>query len=149
MQEPNKNRNEPVAVRYALGILLAFVALNAFGGGWYGMSGAPHVPKEWLHGTPFRDYFIPSVILFAIVGGAFAFGAIAVFARLRLARSAALGSAIVVLLWIATQVSMIGYVSWMQPTTAVAGFLVLVLAAALPASSLAARPLARSLGRRR
>jgi hypothetical protein len=34
--------------------------------------------------------------------------------------------------WIATQVSMIGYVSWMQPTTAAAGVLMLVLASRLP-----------------
>lgn len=144
----NQDRNERTLAHYTLGILLGFGALNAFGGGWYGMSGAPLVPKEWLNGSPFRDYFIPSVILFAVVGGAFAAGAIAVFARLRMARGAALAAAVVVLVWIATQVSMIGYVSWMQPITAGAGLLILALAAALPARSLAARPLARRFGRK-
>ncbi len=57
--------------RIILGILLAFAALNAFGGGYYGMNGAPGVPVEWLEGTPFSCYFYPGLILFVIVGGAF------------------------------------------------------------------------------
>ena len=126
-------------LRYALGGLLAFGALNAFAGGWYGMSGAPNVPKEWLRGTPFDDYFVPSLILFAVVGGAFLFAAIAVFARLPVARLAAVGAAIVVLSWIAAQVFMIGYVSWMQPVTATAGVLVLLLAAAMRRSGVPGR----------
>jgi hypothetical protein len=37
-----------------------------------------------------------------------------------------------VLAWIAVQVAIIGYVSWMQPATTVAGILVLALARCLP-----------------
>ena len=48
-------------INYSLGILLAFLALNAFGGGYYGMSGAKDVPLEWLEGGPFKNYFIPSL----------------------------------------------------------------------------------------
>ena len=51
-------------IRRSLGTLLLLVALNAFGGGWYGMAGADAVPISWLEGSPFRDYFIPSMILF-------------------------------------------------------------------------------------
>ncbi len=36
--------------RRALGALLVFAAVNAFGGGYYGLSGAPGVPVEWLAG---------------------------------------------------------------------------------------------------
>jgi hypothetical protein len=118
--------------RYVLGTLLAFGAINAFAGGWYGLSGAPDVPLEWLADTPFRDYFIPSLILFVIVGGALVFAAIAVFARFRLARVSALAAGIIVLVWISVQLAIIGYVSWMQPSTAVAGVLVLILASRLP-----------------
>jgi hypothetical protein len=132
MSTSESTTKRSAATRYALGVLMAFGALNAFGGGWYGMSGAPNVPKEWLSGTPFRDYFIPSLLLFTVVGGAFLVGAVASFARLPFARAAALAAAVVVLVWIATQVSMIGYVSWMQPTTAAAGVLMLVLASRLP-----------------
>lgn len=72
-------------VRYLLGSLLAFGAINAFGGGYYGLSGAEGVPVEWLEGSPFRSYFVPSVVLFVVVGGSFLFAAIAVFSNSRLA----------------------------------------------------------------
>ena len=115
------------AIRYSLGSLLVFGALNAFGGGYYGLSGAKGVPTEWLEGSPFSDYFVPSLILLVVVGGAFMVAAIAVLRNLRIARLAALTAGIVVLGWLTVQLAIIGYVSWMQPTTAIAGALVLVL----------------------
>lgn len=123
---------EPVLIRYLLGSLLAFVALNAFAGGYYGMSGAKGVPTEWLAGSPFRDYIIPSLILFVFVGGSFLLAAIAVFARLRIARPAAFSAVVIVFGWLAAQVAIIGYVSWMQPATAIAGFFTLILVWSLP-----------------
>ena len=119
-------------VRSILGALLTFGALNAFAGGWYGISGAPGVPVAWLAGSPFRSYVLPGLLLMVIVGGTLAWAAIAVFARWRVARLSALVAGIVVLLWIAVQVLIIGYVSWMQPATTVAGTLVIVLALILP-----------------
>ena len=116
------------AVRVTLGLLLAFGALNAFGGGYYGLSGAKGVPTEWLEGSPFTDYFIPSLILFFVVGGAFLIAAVAVFARLRSARLLAQGAAVIVLIWLAVQVTIIGFVSWMQPATALVALLILALA---------------------
>ena len=35
------------------GTLLDFGALNAFGGGYYGLAGAQGIPREWLRGSPF------------------------------------------------------------------------------------------------
>ena len=122
------------AIRYSLGGLLAFGALNAFGGGYYGLSGAQGVPTEWLKGSPFPDYFVPSLLLLVVVGGSFVMAAIAVFAGLRIARLTAFAAGLVVLGWLAAQLAIIGYVSWMQPTTAVAGVLVLVLGSLLPPS---------------
>ena len=122
----------PTAVRYSLAGLLAFGALNALGGGYYGLTGAVGVPTEWLEGSPFSDYFIPSLILLVVVGGSFVIAAIVVFAGLRIARVASLAAGLVVLGWLVAQVAIIGYVSWMQPTTAVAGVLVLVLSWLLP-----------------
>ena len=40
-----------MSIRTLLGALLAFGALNAFAGGYYGMSGAAGVPREWLAGS--------------------------------------------------------------------------------------------------
>jgi hypothetical protein len=101
--------------RYALGGLLAFGALNAFAGGIYGLAGARSVPVEWLQGSPFADYTLPSLILVTVVGGSLLVGAIAVFAQARLARLTALAAGAIVLVWISMQVAIIGFVSWMQP----------------------------------
>jgi hypothetical protein len=125
-------RGHPDALRYVLGGVLAFGALNAFGGGYYGMAGAEDVPREWLEGSPFDDYFIPGLVLFVVVGGSFLAAAIAVFANLRIARTAAYAAGAIVLGWLAVETAIIGYVSWMQPATTAAGLLVLLLAWLLP-----------------
>ena len=96
------------------------------------MSGAKGVPVEWLQGSPFSDYTVPSLILFVIVGGSFLTAAIAVFARARIARASALIAGVIVLIWIAVQIAIIGYVSWMQPATTIGGVLILSLAWLLP-----------------
>ena len=119
-------------VRYLLGALLIFGALNAFGGGYYGLSGAKGVPTEWLQGSPFSDYFVPSLILIGVVGVAFLIAAVAVFRGWRRDRFFALGAGAVVLSWLAAEMAIIGYVSWMQPTTAIAAAVILVLAWRLP-----------------
>ena len=127
-----RGESDPVAIRYSLGSLLAFGALNAIGGGYYGLSGAAGVPTEWLEGSAFSDYFFPSLMLLVVVGASFVMAAIVVFSGMRIARVAALTAGLVVLGWLAAQLAIIGYVSWMQPTTAIAGVLVLVLAWLLP-----------------
>ena len=120
------------ATRYLLGGVLALVAVNAFGGGAYGLAGAEGIPREWLAGSPFESYGIPSLFLFVVVGGGFLAASIAVFARARAARALAVLAGLLVLAWLAVQVAIIGYVSWMQPATAIAGIVVLVLSARLP-----------------
>ena len=119
-------------INYSLGILLAFLALNAFGGGYYGMSGAKDVPLEWLDGSPFKSYFIPGLFLFIVVGGSALFASILVFKRHPKARFAAMATAIIVLLWLTVQVLIIGYISWMQPVTTILALLILVFTAFLP-----------------
>lgn len=117
---------------YSLGFLLLLVAINAFAGGYCGMSGAENIPTAWLTGSPFRNYFIPSLILFFCVGGSAFFAAIAVLQRFRTARKMAFISGIIILGWLAVQESIIGYVSWMQPATATAALLILLLTWKLP-----------------
>ena len=119
------------ALRFSLAGLLTVVALNAFGGGYYGMNGAQGVPTEWLAGSPFKDYFIPSSILFIVVGGSCLAGAIALFRNTRRAPRLALACGAVVLGWIGIQVAIIGLVSWLQHAIAIAGVLILGLAGAL------------------
>lgn len=123
----NNNKLSERIIRYTLGFLLALLALNAFAGGYYGMAGAKTVPIEWLKGSPFRSYFIPGLILFICVGGSALIAAIAVFRRRHIARKAAFMCSIITLLWLSVQVAIIGYVSWMQPTTAIAAVIIFCL----------------------
>lgn len=109
-------------------------AVNAFGGACYGLAGAVGVPREWLEGSLFSDYTIPSIVLGAVVGGSFLLAATAVFGRWRSARVLAAAAGVIVLGWIAVQVAIIGYVSWMQPVTAAWGVAILIAARLLPVS---------------
>jgi chloramphenicol O-acetyltransferase len=117
--------------RYALAAILGLVALNAFGGGIYGMAGARNVPTGWLEGSPFRDYLIPSVALFVVVGGACLASTVALLRRWRNAEILALAAGVIVLGWIGVQLGLIGYVSWLQPAVAVAGIVAIAMAAIL------------------
>lgn len=119
-------------MRRLLGTLLAFLALNAFGGGVYGMGGAPAVPTAWLAGSPFQSYFWPGVVLFAGVGGTLAVVALAVFMRHGAQRGLARFAGSLLLAWIAAQVAIIGFVSWLQPAMALAGLAILAMAEQLP-----------------
>jgi hypothetical protein len=110
----------PDLVRWFLGAALLLVAVNAFAGGYYGLAGAPDVPTEWLEGSPFETYLVPSLILFVVVGGAFLLAAIGVFADTRWAHRATVAAVAIAIGWLTTQVAIIGYVSWMQPATAIA-----------------------------
>jgi hypothetical protein len=122
-------------LRYTLGSLLAFLALNAFGGGYYGISGAEGVSLELLDGSPFSSYLIPSLILFVVVGGSALFASIAVFAGSKIARTASFANVIIVYGWLSIQVAIIGYISWMQPATASLSLIILVVTFFVPKKS--------------
>lgn len=119
-------------VRICLGVLLSFLALNAFGGGYYGMSGAEGVPPELLEGSAFKNYFIPGLVLFTVVGGLSMATAVMVFKKSRYSKNLSFTLVVILFIWLAVQISIIGYVSWMQPTTAAIGLVILILAAMLP-----------------
>lgn len=114
--------------RFFLGGLLAFVGVSALGGGLFGILGAEGVPKEWLRGTPFDSYFVPSLILLVVVSGGSLVAAVVVFRRHRLARLAGWIAGGILLVWIAAQVAIVGYVSWLQPTYFVIALLIIGLA---------------------
>ena len=115
-------------IRISLGLLLAVVSLNAFAGGYLGISGAKGIPVEWLNGSPFESYLIPGIILFVIVGGSFLFAAVVVLRKYSYGKIISIAASIILFIWLAVEIYIIGYVSWMQPATAVAGLLVLILA---------------------
>jgi hypothetical protein len=131
----NSTRRGERILRYSLGTFLAFLALNAFGGGFYGMSGAEGIPLNLLEGSPFSSFFIPSLILFVIVGGSALFASIAVFAGSKIARNASFANVIIVFGWLSVQVAIIGYISWMQPATASLSLIILVVTFFVPKKS--------------
>jgi peptidoglycan/LPS O-acetylase OafA/YrhL len=93
-------------------------------GGYYGLSG-----------SPFTGYFVPSFILFVVVGGALGLAAVMLNRRHHRARAVTIAAAAVFFAWIVVQVAIIGYVSWMQPATFAAGLVMLLLMSLLPSSS--------------
>lgn len=131
--KPNElNRNGSIGiVRFTLGGLLLLVAINAFAGGYYAVSGAKDVPVEWLKGSGFHNYFIPGILLFIVVGGSCLAASILVFRRNHLAIAATYISATIIFIWLAAQISIIGYVSWMQPATAFAMILIFLFTSIL------------------
>jgi len=122
---------EAMHTRVLIG-LHTVVALNAAGGGIYGLTGAPGVPVAWLQGTPFASYLVPSLMLLVIVGGSQAAAGLSIATRKPRSRSTSLTAGAVLLGWIGIQVALIGYVSWLQPAVAVAALSNLALALALP-----------------
>ncbi|MDD3743519.1 MAG: hypothetical protein PHX54_07865 [Lentimicrobiaceae bacterium] len=114
-------------LRLIWGSLLVILALNAFGGGYYALAGAKGIPVEWLKGSPFHSYVIPGLFLLIVIGGGALVTAIMVFAGHRKAFLWNLILCLIVFAWLIIQVSIIGLVSFMQPVTALATMLILLL----------------------
>lgn len=122
----NSGRKSEKAIRVSLDALLLLVALNAFGGGIYGLTGAKEIPTEWLEGSPFHSYFIPSLVLIVVVGGSSMVAAIFAITKNTLANASIIISAILLLIWILVQIVVIGYVSWLQPMMAAVAVFILL-----------------------
>jgi hypothetical protein len=120
------------ATRIGLGLLMAVVAVNAFAGGIYGLTGARDIPRAWLQGSPFADYLIPSLILLIVVGGSLLLAAIAVLARWPVARGLSFAAGTILLGWVIVQVLIIGPVSWLQAIMALVSGAIWLLASRLP-----------------
>lgn len=112
-------------------ILLALhfiVGVNALGGGCYGLLGAPHVPLEWLNGSPFNNYFVPSLLLIILVGGSQLIAAFFIASKRLHADKVSMIAGAILFFWITAQVLIIGFVSWLQPVMAGTAVAIMVLA---------------------
>jgi hypothetical protein len=116
-----------MTARTALMGLDAVMAANALGGAWYGLAGAPEVPRKWLAGTPFHSYRVPAVVLGAGVGGTQVAALAALARRDRRAKPVSTLAGGVLVGWIAAQVALIGYRSPLQPAVAAWGLGTLAL----------------------
>jgi hypothetical protein len=90
-------------VRIVVSILTGFIALTAIGGGSALLVGVEQqrFPLDWLRGTPFKDYTIPSILLAGVVGGSALLACITI----------AIGHALGPLIGIVAGCAMMGYIS--------------------------------------
>ncbi len=86
------------------------------------------LPLPTLAGTPFPDFRIPGLVLAAVVGGSTLATAVLVARGSRLAPRLALVAGVLVVGWIAVQVSLLGYVSGLQPAVGLLGLAMIALA---------------------
>ena len=70
-------------LRVAIGVLTAFIALTAIGGGIAMLTGLDQFPPEWLAGTPFSNYTIPALLLAIVVGGSSLAAAVMAFGGIK------------------------------------------------------------------
>ncbi|MBN2346737.1 MAG: hypothetical protein JXO51_10150 [Candidatus Aminicenantes bacterium] len=100
------------------GILQALIGFSALASGAVMMvfpDGRPmRMPLAMLEGSPFKDFFLPGLILFAVIGGGHAAAAVLVFRRHRLAGQAGATMGLGLMIWIFVQASMIGGGHWLQ-----------------------------------
>ncbi len=94
-----------------------------------------------LQGSPFHDYLIPGLFLFTVNGLCQLGAAVLSFRRHRFAPWAGLALGIILLCWIAIQVSIIGLTSYLQYLFFAVGILEIFLSAIiLRGNSLPAKP---------
>jgi hypothetical protein len=91
--------------RLALVALEGFVALSAIGGGVTMAAGIDRFPPDWLHGSPFADYFWPGIILAVIVGLGSALAAWTVGRRSVAADRASVAAGLILAGWIVGEVA--------------------------------------------
>lgn len=112
-------RKKTQRTKIALSLLQAFNGLSAIVGGW-ALVGDPTgfnlgMDLAWLESTPFSDFLIPGLILLIVNGLGNAAGFFATVREYRWAGDAGLVLGAIMMIWIMTQVVMIGYQSLLQP----------------------------------
>ena len=114
-----------------LGLLQAFIALGAIGGGLILVldpSGAAMgLPVSMLEGSMFSDFLVPGLFLFAVNGLGSLVGAVLSFTKNRYAPLAAVALGAILVAWIVIQVGIIQAIDWLHALYFVLGSVELVL----------------------
>ena len=114
-----------------IAVLSALTAVNAVGGSLYGLRGAPRIPREWLEGSPFNDYKIPSVFLGIAVGGSSAMSGATAWRGNDHAALATVAAGGILTAWVVAQVAIIGLRSFLQPLFGGVGITMIALGSML------------------
>ena len=106
-------------------VLQVFNGLSALAGG-YGLITDPtgkalQMGRSMLANSPFDDFLIPGLILFIINGMGNATGSVLSMTKFKHAASVAAIFGVILMIWIISQVSWIGYQSILQPLYFTAG----------------------------
>jgi hypothetical protein len=131
------------AVLWILMGALGFLSVSALFGGAMLLvdpsGGSLEMPITYLRDSPFEDYRVPGAILFGVLG----IGPMAAlcgircrprwswadvlnpFKKMHWAWSASVAVGLALLVWIAVQVALIGYVSFLQPLYGAVGLVIL------------------------
>lgn len=96
-------------------ILDVLVALSSMWGGWGLMThDGLQLPKSWLAGTIFDNYFYPGLILFFIVGGIHLIAAIRLWLKKRYALELSAIASFGLVIWIATELYLLNHSNILQ-----------------------------------
>ena len=125
---------------YSLAILQAFIGVTAIAGG-FGLISDPsgakmNVSQEWLNGSPFVDYFIPGLVLLAVIGFGNVLASIICFVRNKFAAYLAVALGLFLALYMAVEVMFIGWRNLSQPTYFILAVIVFALGMKLTRSHL-------------
>lgn len=95
--------------------LHALMGIGAIGGGVALATGLSGMPDRYLDGSFFPSYVIPGLALAAVVGGASAIAAAAVWRHAHDALDFSLLASVVLAGWMLVQLVEVGLISWLQP----------------------------------
>jgi len=113
-----ENTNFNMKVYIGLGAIQAFIGLGALGGGFMLVrdpsGSALELPMSLLEGSPFPDFLIPGMFLFAVNGIGSMIGAGLSFTRRRYAQEIAIVLGAILVTWIVIQVVIISSFHWLH-----------------------------------
>jgi hypothetical protein len=113
-----ENTNFNMKIYIGLGAIQAFIGLGALGGGFMLVrdpsGSALELPMSLLEGSPFPDFLIPGMFLFAVNGVGSMIGAGLSFTRRRYAQEIAIVLGAILVAWIVIQVVIISSFHWLH-----------------------------------
>lgn len=127
-------RISPRSLRHLLGGLCLFTGLTAAVGGvelvlWpIGAFWEPPLELTLLQYSPFRDFFLPGLLLFSAVGVLNLLSGWLALRRQRFGELVAFAGGSSLTIWILSQIVLLRNFSWLQPLYLVVGFLSMALA---------------------
>lgn len=117
--------------RKILIVLEVLVGLSEVAGGVGLITGTITFPDTVLQSTPFSSFLIPALVLGLILGGTTLVAAVLLASHHPLGVLVSLAAGCLLIGWVVVQVTMIGYISFLQPLMFSLGALIFVLAAFL------------------